>query len=212
VCPLVEESAVSDLTAAEARAAQLRSRFGEGVRLVHGQMPAEARDAAMADFIAGRAQLLVATTVIEVGVDVPEASIIVIERAETFGLAQLHQLRGRVGRGAAASTCLLLYGPLGATARARLTTLRDTEDGFAIAETDLKLRGPGDLLGAQQSGLPRFAIADLERHGELMRIAQDDARLALARDPALEGARGRALRVLLWLHERDAALGYLAAG
>lgn len=136
----------------------------------------------------------------------------VIERAETFGLAQLHQLRGRVGRGASASTCLLLYGPLGTAARTRLTTLRDTEDGFRLAETDLKLRGPGDLLGAQQSGVPRFAIADLETQGALMRMAQDDARLALARDPTLETERGSALRLLLWLHDRDAALGLMRAG
>lgn len=212
VCPLVEGSEATDLPAAEARFQTLRATFGEAVRLVHGQMPAAERDAAMADFVEGRASLLVATTVIEVGVNVPEASIMVIERAETFGLAQLHQLRGRVGRGSAASTCLLLYGPLGPAARARLTTLRDTEDGFRIAETDLRLRGPGDLLGAQQSGLPRFRVADLETHGELMRIAQDDARLALAREPALDGSRGPALRLLLWLHERDAALAFLRAG
>ena len=212
VCPLVEGSELTDLPAAQARYEALRAAFGDAVRLVHGQMPAAERDAAMADFVEGRAQLLVATTVIEVGVNVPEASIMVIERAETFGLAQLHQLRGRVGRGAAASTCLLLYGPLGAAARTRLTTLRDTEDGFRIAEMDLKLRGPGDLLGAQQSGVPKFRVADFEAHGDLMRIAQDDARLALAREPGLDGARGPALRVLLWLHERDAALAFLRAG
>jgi ATP-dependent DNA helicase RecG len=212
VCPLVEGSEATDLPAAVARHEALRAEFGDIVRLVHGQMPAPERDAAMADFVEGRARLLVATTVIEVGVNVPEASIMVIERAETFGLAQLHQLRGRVGRGSAASTCLLLYGPLGTAARERLTTLRDTEDGFRIAETDLKLRGPGDLLGAQQSGLPRFRLADIEAHGELFRIAQDDARLALAREPALDGPRGAALRQLLWLHERDAALAFLRAG
>jgi ATP-dependent DNA helicase RecG len=165
----------------------------------------------MADFVSGRANLLVATTVIEVGVNVPEATIMVIERAEHFGLAQLHQLRGRVGRGGDASTCLLLYGPLGETARARLTILRETEDGFRIAEEDLRLRGPGDVLGAQQSGLPRFRIADLEAQTELMRIALDDARLALARDPELSGPRGQALRTLLWLHERDVAIRYLQA-
>jgi ATP-dependent DNA helicase RecG len=212
VCPLVEGSEQSDLTAAEARAAALRALFGDAVRLVHGRMGAEEKDAAMADFVSGRARLLVATTVIEVGVNVPEASIMVIERAESFGLAQLHQLRGRVGRGAEASTCLLLYGPLGETARARLRVLRETEDGFRIAEEDLRLRGPGDLLGPQQSGLPRFRIADLETDGALMRLAQDDARLALARDPALSGPRGEALRTLLWLHEREAAIRYLRAG
>jgi ATP-dependent DNA helicase RecG len=212
VCPLVEESDAVDLTSAETRAARLRERFGDAVRLVHGQMPPEDRDAAMADFSSGRASILVATTVIEVGVDVPEASIMVIEHAERFGLAQLHQLRGRVGRGAAASTCLLLYAAAGATARERLTTLRDTEDGFRIAETDLRLRGPGDLLGAQQSGVPHFSIADLERDTDLMRIARDDARLALSRDETLDGERGRALRALLWLHGRDAALAFLTRG
>jgi ATP-dependent DNA helicase RecG len=166
----------------------------------------------MADFAAGRARLLVATTVIEVGVNVPEASLMVVERAESFGLAQLHQLRGRVGRGADASVCLLLYGPLGETARARLSILRETEDGFRIAEEDLRLRGPGDLLGAQQSGLPRFRLADLERHGDLMAAAQADARLVLARDPGLASPRGEALRTLLWLHERDEAIRFLAAG
>jgi ATP-dependent DNA helicase RecG len=211
VCPLVEESEATDLTAAEDRAAALRDALGPGVRLVHGQMPAAEKDAAMADFVSGRANLLVATTVIEVGVNVPEATIMVIERAEHFGLAQLHQLRGRVGRGGDASTCLLLYGPLGETARARLTILRETEDGFRIAEEDLRLRGPGDVLGAQQSGLPRFRIADLEAQTELMRIALDDARLALARDPDLSGPRGQALRTLLWLHERDVAIRYLQA-
>ena len=212
VCPLVEESEAVDLTAAEARFRALSAALGEGVRLVHGQMTPDARDAAMADFAAGRAQLLVATTVIEVGVNVPEASIIVVERAESFGLAQLHQLRGRVGRGTAASTCLLLYGPLGQTARRRLQALRDSEDGFFLAEEDLRLRGPGDVLGPQQSGLPRFRLADLERQAELMRLAQDDARLALATDPTLAGPRGAALRLLLWLHARDEAVRYLAVG
>ncbi len=212
VCPLVSETADSELTAAEARFAALRARFGDAVRLVHGQMSGAERDAAMADFQSGRAGVLVATTVIEVGVNVPEATIMVIERAESFGLAQLHQLRGRVGRGAAASTCLLLYAPpLGETARQRLETLRETEDGFRIAEADLRLRGPGDLLGAQQAGLPRFRIASLERQADLMAAARDDARLALTRDPGLASDRGAALRVLLWLHDRDEALRLMRA-
>ena len=214
VCPLVEESEVSDMTAAEDRARYLRAALGEDVvALVHGQMPPEDKDAAMARFQAGAAQVLVATTVIEVGVDVPEATIMVVEQAERFGLAQLHQLRGRVGRGAEASTCLLMYRPpLGKTAEARLTKLRDSEDGFEIAEEDLRLRGAGDLLGVQQSGLPNFAIANLESDGELMRIAQDDARLILETAPDLSGKRGNSLRVLLYLQDRDAAIQYLGGG
>ena len=167
----------------------------------------------MADFAAGRLRLLVATTVIEVGVNVPNASIMVIEGAQHFGLAQLHQLRGRVGRGAAQSTCLLVYDPpLGETARARLEILRETEDGFRIAEEDLRLRGAGDLLGVQQSGLPKFRIADLETQAELMRAAQDDARLLLTRDPDLSGPRGAAVRALLYLLDRDKAIRLLAVG
>ncbi|MGB0854075.1 MAG: ATP-dependent DNA helicase RecG [Pikeienuella sp.] len=214
VCPLVEESELSDMTAAEDRAAALRLALGEdAIALVHGQMPPAEKDAAMARFQAGEAKVLVATTVIEVGVDVPEATIIVIERAEAFGLAQLHQLRGRVGRGSEASTCLLLFGaPLGKTAEARLTTLRDSDDGFRIAEEDLKLRGAGDLLGVQQSGLPKFSIANVEEDTELMRWAQDDSRLILETDPELNGERGLALRVLLYLHDRDAAIQYLQGG
>lgn len=214
VCPLVEESEISDMTAAEDRAAALRLALSDDVvALVHGQMPPADKDAAMARFQSGEAQVLVATTVIEVGVDVPEATIMVIERAEAFGLAQLHQLRGRVGRGTGASTCLLLFGaPLGKTAEARLTTLRDSDDGFVIAEEDLKLRGAGDLLGVQQSGLPKFSIADVETDTELMRWAQDDSRLILETDPDLTGERGEALRVLLYLHDRDAAIQYLAGG
>jgi ATP-dependent DNA helicase RecG len=214
VCPLVEESETIEMTAAEDRARALRLAFGEEtVGLVHGQLAPAARDAAMADFALGRTRLLVATTVIEVGVDVPNASIMVIEGAQHFGLAQLHQLRGRVGRGAQASTCLLVYDPpLGATARARLEILRATEDGFRIAEEDLALRGAGDVLGVQQSGLPRFRIADLETQTELMRAAQDDARLLLAQDPGLDGPRGPAVRVLLHLLERDKAIRLLAVG
>jgi ATP-dependent DNA helicase RecG len=167
----------------------------------------------MARFVAGDVPLLVATTVIEVGVNVPNASIMVIERAESFGLAQLHQLRGRVGRGAAQSTCLLMYrGPLGETARRRLETLRETEDGFRIAEEDLALRGAGDLIGTAQSGLPRFRIGDLERQTALMAMAQSDARRLLADDPTLESDRGRAARVLLWLLEQDRAVRMIAVG
>ncbi|MEM9199412.1 MAG: ATP-dependent DNA helicase RecG [Pseudomonadota bacterium] len=214
VCPLVEESETVDMTAAEERAAALRDALGADlVGLVHGQMPHAARDAAMRDFAAGHTRLLVATTVIEVGVDVPSATIMVIESAERFGLAQLHQLRGRVGRGSEASTCLLVYTPpLGEAARARLQVLRETEDGFRIAEEDLRLRGAGDLIGHAQSGLPRFRIADLERDVALMRIAQDDARLVMAQDPGLKSPRGEALRLLLWLMGRDASVRLLSVG
>ncbi|MEM1430515.1 MAG: ATP-dependent DNA helicase RecG [Pseudomonadota bacterium] len=214
VCPLVEDSENSDLTSAEARFSHLRAALGEDrVALVHGQMPAAEKDAAMARFVAGEVPLLVATTVIEVGVNVPNASIMVIERAEAFGLAQLHQLRGRVGRGAAASTCLLMYRPpLGETARRRLDILRQTEDGFRIAEEDLALRGAGDLIGTAQSGLPRFRIADLERQTALMDMAQQDARALLAGDPDLSSARGQAVRVLLWLMEQDRAIRLISVG
>ncbi len=193
VCPLVEESEVVDYASAEARFASLRAALGEGVvGLVHGQMPPADKDAAMARFEAGETKVLVATTVIEVGVNVPNASIMVIERAEIFGLAQLHQLRGRVGRGAAESTCLLLYqAPLSEPGRRRLTVLRETEDGFRIAEEDLAMRGAGDVIGTAQSGLPRFRVADLERQAGLMAIAQSDARRLLAEDPALASPRGR---------------------
>ncbi len=214
VCPLVEESEVVAMTAAEERFKALRAALGDdAVGLVHGQMPPGQKDAAMADFAAGRTKLLVATTVIEVGVDVPNASIMVIEGAQHFGLAQLHQLRGRVGRGAAQSTCMLLYDPpLGETARARLEVMRETEDGFRIAETDLKLRGAGDVLGVQQSGLPRFRVADLESQAGLMQIAQDDARLLLNQDPDLSSERGKAVRVLLYLMEQDKAIRLLSVG
>ncbi len=214
VCPLVEESETVAMTAAEARFKALRASLGEGrVGLVHGQMPVADKDAAMADFVAGRTELLVATTVIEVGVNVPNASIMVIEGAERFGLAQLHQLRGRVGRGAEKSTCILMYAPpLGQAARARLEMMRETEDGFRIAEADLKLRGAGDLLGVQQSGLPQFRIADLESQTDLMKQAQDDARLLLHQDPKLESPRGQAMRVLLYLMDRDKAILMLGVG
>ncbi|MFT4013315.1 MAG: ATP-dependent DNA helicase RecG [Paracoccus sp. (in: a-proteobacteria)] len=213
VCPLVEESEAVDLTGAEARFKTLRARFGDEVRLVHGQMPPDERDAAMADFAAGRARILVATTVIEVGVDVPEATIMVIERAESFGLAQLHQLRGRVGRGAGASSCVLMYQePLGETGRRRLGILRETEDGFRIAQEDLEMRGAGDVIGTAQSGLPRFRIADLERQAGLMAMARKDAQAFLERDPLMQGQRGQAVRTLLWLMEQDRAVRLITAG
>ncbi|KHA52245.1 ATP-dependent DNA helicase RecG [Sulfitobacter geojensis] len=214
VCPLVEESEVSDLIAAEERFKRLRAVLGEGVvGLVHGQMPASDKDAAMRAFQQGETQVLVATTVIEVGVDVPNATIIVIERAETFGLAQLHQLRGRVGRGKGASTCLLMYqNPLGETGRQRLEVLRETEDGFVIAETDLKMRGTGDLIGTAQSGVPRFKVADLERQAGLMAIAQSDARKLLSDDPKLTTPRGKAARMLLWLMRQDDAIRLISVG
>jgi ATP-dependent DNA helicase RecG len=214
VCPFVAESEIAELTAATERFATLRAAFGEGVAgLVHGQLTPGERDAAMADFEAGRTRLLVATTVIEVGVNVPNASIMVIEAAQAFGLSQLHQLRGRVGRGAAKSTCLLLYNPpLADAARARLETMRRTEDGFEIAEEDLRLRGAGDLLGVQQSGLPEFRIADLETQTDLMLLAQTDARRLLDQDPHLSTARGQAIRGLLHLMERDKAIRMLSVG
>jgi ATP-dependent DNA helicase RecG len=214
VCPLVEESEVSDLIAAEARFKHLRAALGEGVvGLVHGQMPPADKDAAMRAFQQGQTKLLVATTVIEVGVDVPNASIIVIERAESFGLAQLHQLRGRVGRGQAASTCLLMYqAPLSESGRQRLEVLRESEDGFVIAETDLKMRGTGDLIGTAQSGVPRFRVADLEKQAALMQVAQSDARALLAVDPDLTTPRGKAARLLLWLMRQDEAIRLISVG
>jgi len=213
VCPLIEESDESDLAAARQRFALLHARFGERVGLVHGRMKAAEKDAVMAAFIAGGLDILVATTVIEVGVNVPEATIMVIEHAERFGLAQLHQLRGRVGRGQAASTCLLLYaGPLGGTARERLSILRETEDGFRIAEEDLRLRGAGDLLGTKQSGMPDFKLADPVQHGDLLAMAADDARLIITRDPGLIGPRSEGLRVLLYLFRREQAVRYLRSG
>ena len=217
VCPLVTDSEVLDLAAAEARHAELKARFGERVGLVHGRMAGRDRDAVMAGFAEGSAKgsidLLVATTVIEVGVDVPQATIMVVEHAERFGLAQLHQLRGRIGRGAEKSTCLLLYlNPLGETARARIRILRETDDGFRIAEEDLHLRGAGELLGTRQSGFPEFRLADLAVHSDLLATARDDARLILARDADLAGPRGQALRVLLYLFARDAAVRYLRSG
>jgi ATP-dependent DNA helicase RecG len=213
VCPLVEESEKIDLAAAEERAQMLQKALGLPIGLVHGKMKAPERDAAMAAFKAGETKLLVATTVIEVGVDVPEATIMVVEHAERFGLAQLHQLRGRVGRGSGKSSCMLVYhGHLGETARARLSTMRETDDGFVIAEKDLELRGPGEMLGKRQSGEEEFRLADMGAHGDLLAAAHDDARLILARDPDLSSPRGQALRVLLYLFGRDEAVRYLRAG
>ena len=213
ICPLVEESDVTDLMSAEERFAVLAKEFGNDVGLVHGRMTGAEKDAVMAAFKAGTVRVLVATTVVEVGVDVPDATIMVIEHAERFGLAQLHQLRGRVGRGADASTCILLYkGPLSETGHARLSILRDSEDGFLIAEEDLKLRGEGEVLGTRQSGTPGFRIASLEAHADLLEIARKDAGYLLDKDPELTGERGRNVRTLLYLFRRDEAVRFLGAG
>lgn len=213
ICPLVEESEASDLMSADERFQSLDKQFGPNVGLLHGRMNGAEKDAVMLAFKNGDIRLLVATTVVEVGVDVPDATIMVIEHAERFGLAQLHQLRGRVGRGDEASTCILLYkGPLSENGRARLSILRDTEDGFLIAEEDLKLRGEGELLGTRQSGTPGFRIASLEAHGDLLEIARKDAAYVIERDPDLTTERGEALRMLLYLHRRDEAIRFLRAG
>ena len=213
IVPLVEESETVNLTDAEQRFESLRERFGDKVGLVHGKMRGTDKDRAMAQFAAGETGLLVATTVVEVGVDVPTATIMVIENAERFGLAQLHQLRGRIGRGSEASTCLLLYKePLGEMSTARLKVIRETTDGFRIAEEDLKLRGEGDVLGVRQSGLPGYRIARTDVHGQLITQARDEALRIMKDNPKLEGARGEALRALLYLFERDEALPLIGAG
>ncbi|MFO1083830.1 MAG: ATP-dependent DNA helicase RecG [Reyranellaceae bacterium] len=213
VCPLIEESEEVDLANVEERFALLQARFPGKVGLLHGRLKSAERETTMMAFAEGRLSLLVATTVIEVGVDVPAATVMVIEHAERFGLAQLHQLRGRVGRGSAKSTCLLLYAqPLGETARARLAIMRETEDGFRIAEEDLRLRGAGELLGTRQSGLPDMHLADLAAHAELLQAARDDARLIVDRDPDLGSERGAALRALLYLFRQDDAVRTLRAG
>lgn len=213
VCPLVEDSEKTDLAAAQARFTELEQRFGDVADLVHGRMKGTEKDRAMERFASGETRLLVATTVIEVGVDVPQATVMVVEHAERFGLAQLHQLRGRIGRGSQHSTCLLLYkAPLGETAKARLAILRETEDGFRIAEEDLRLRGEGDLLGTRQSGMPGFRIARAETHGKYLGVARDDAALVLSRDSALASERGRALLHLLYLFEKDEAIRLIQAG
>jgi ATP-dependent DNA helicase RecG len=213
VCPMVHESETDDLAAAEVRFAELREEFGNEVVLVHGQLRPEIKDAAMERFARGEAKLLVATTVIEVGVDVPNATLMVIEQAERFGLAQLHQLRGRVGRGSEKSVCLLLRGDaLSETARERLALMRETQDGFRLAEEDLRLRGGGELLGTRQSGDTPFRIATLEQIQRLLPMAHDDARLLIERDGGLTGERGEAARLLLYLFERDWGVQLLRGG
>ncbi len=217
VCPLVEGSETGDEAAAELRATMLGARFGAStgvsVGLVHGRMKPAEKDAVMADFSAGNLGLLVATTVIEVGVDVPNATLMIVEAAERFGLAQLHQLRGRVGRGPGRSVCLLLRGSeLSETAKARLKLMRETNDGFRIAEEDLRLRGAGEILGVRQSGEAVFKVADPERTAKFVAMARDDARLLLDRDGGLDGPRGQAARVLLYLFERDAGVALLRSG
>lgn len=213
ICPLVEESEEIKLMSAEDRFASLKPVFGDQIGLVHGRMKGPAKDEAMRAFKAGETRVLIATTVIEVGVDVPDATIIVIEHAERFGLAQLHQLRGRVGRGSKPSSCVLLYkDPLGETAKRRLSVMRETEDGFLIAEEDLRLRGEGELLGTRQSGTPGFQVARIEFHADMLETARDDARLLLTRDPELQSPRGQAIRTLLYLFGRDEAVRLLRAG
>ncbi|TIX26591.1 MAG: ATP-dependent DNA helicase RecG [Mesorhizobium sp.] len=213
ICPLVEESEEIKLMSAEDRFASLKPLFGDRIGLVHGRMKGAEKDEAMRAFKDGETRILIATTVIEVGVDVPDATIMVIEHAERFGLAQLHQLRGRVGRGDKPSSCVLLYkDPLGETAKRRLSVMRETQDGFKIAEEDLKLRGEGELLGTRQSGTPGFQVARIEFHADLLEAARDDARLILSRDPELQSERGEALRLLLYLFGRDEAVRLLRAG
>jgi ATP-dependent DNA helicase RecG len=213
VCPMVRELETEDIAAAEARYAALAARFGDTVVMVHGQLRPEAKDAAMERFARGEAKVLVATTVIEVGVDVPNATLMVIEQAERFGLAQLHQLRGRVGRGSEKSTCLLLRGEaLSETGRERLALMRETQDGFRLAEEDLRLRGGGELLGTRQSGDTPFRVADFDQIARLLPLAHDDARLLMERDGGLASTRGEAARVLLYLFERDWGVQLLRGG
>lgn len=213
VCPMVHDSEIVDMAAAEARYAMLKERFGDDVALVHGQLKPEEKDAAMTRFASGKAKLLVATTVIEVGVDVPNSTLMIIEQAERFGLAQLHQLRGRVGRGAKKSICLLLRGEImSETGRERLALMRETQDGFLLAEEDLRLRGGGELLGTRQSGEGAFRIADLEQVSKYLQMAHDDAKLLIDRDGGLDGMRGQAARVLLYLLERDWGVQMLRGG
>ena len=213
LCPLVEDNEELLVTSVETRFKSLQQVLGQNVGLIHGKMKPAEKDQAMLDFKQGRSRILVATTVIEVGVDIPDATIMVIEHAERFGLAQLHQLRGRVGRGEQQSTCLLLYkAPLGEVAESRIRIMRETEDGFRIAEEDLKLRGEGEVLGTRQSGVPGFQIAQMEFHAHLLEIARDDARLIIQQDPELTTERGEALRILLYLFSKDEAVRLLRAG
>ncbi|MCB1449933.1 MAG: ATP-dependent DNA helicase RecG, partial [Nitratireductor sp.] len=213
ICPLVEESEELPVMSAEDRYNSLASRFGNSVGLVHGRMSSAEKDAAMEAFRTGETRLLVATTVIEVGVDVPDATIMVIEHAERFGLAQLHQLRGRVGRGDKPSSCILLYkAPLGEVARRRIEVMRETDDGFRIAEEDLKLRGEGEVLGTRQSGAPGFNLASAEAHADILEIARDEARMSIATDPDLETPIGQARRLLLYLFGQDQAIRLIRAG
>ena len=213
VCPLVEESETLDLAAAEERYDILQATFGDRIGLIHGRLKPAEKDAVMERFTKGHIDILIATTVIEVGVNVPEATIMVIEHAERFGLSQLHQLRGRVGRGAEKSYCFLIYSaPLGETAKERLNIMRDTEDGFIIAEKDLELRGSGNILGTKQSGMTEFRLANIAAHGDLLAAARDDAKLIIAKDPKLETDRGKALKTLLYLFECDQAIQYFRGG
>ena len=213
VCPLVEESEKLDLAAAEDRFKEMQQVFGDKVGLVHGRMKLKEKDEVMHAFASGEISLLVSTTVIEVGVNVPEATVMVIEQAERFGLAQLHQLRGRVGRGSAKSSCLLLRANhIGEVATSRLKTMRETDDGFQIAEEDLKLRGSGEILGTKQSGVPEFNLVDMIEHADLIETARDDARLFISKDPTLSTERGKAIRHLLYLFERDEGVRLMKSG
>ena len=213
VCPLVEDSELIDLSSVEDRHRQLTAIFGERVGLVHGRLSANEKNDVTEAFKRGQYDILVATTVIEVGVDSPNATVIVVEHAERFGLAQLHQLRGRVGRSDKASTCLLLYqGPLSVSGKARLEIMRESEDGFLIAEKDWELRGSGDLLGARQSGLPAYRFADMEKHKALLETAHQDARLLVSKDLGLTSERGEAARILLYLFEQDYGIELMRAG
>ena len=213
ICPLVEESDEIQAMSAEDRFSDLKSRLNTEIGLVHGRMSPAEKDTAMTAFKNGETRILVATTVIEVGVDIPDATIMVIEHAERFGLAQLHQLRGRVGRGSAASSCILLYyGPLSETAQARLKIMRETEDGFRIAEEDLKLRGQGEILGTRQSGTPGFNLAQMEFHADVLDLARDSAKMIMGKNPELEGEQGEAVRIMLYLFGQDQAIRFLKAG